>query len=211
MPLLMLANDATATRRRVYFQLVDATDYVTPETGEAGGQPQISVDGGSWTNTGIGVLVDIGNGRYYAVLTQTIIMAAGTNIQTRYKSANTAECPGDSVQVVGFDPFDDTALGLTNLDAAISGRSSHSAADVAALLPSAADVTADLLDDVDGVESTISVRKALRAILSVLVGKVSGVETNTPAFRDVGDTTNRVSATTDADGNRTAVTLDLED
>ena len=40
---------------------------------EAGGQPQISVNSGAWTNTGIGVLVAIGNGRYSAPLTQAAV------------------------------------------------------------------------------------------------------------------------------------------
>lgn len=113
--LLVLANEATAAQRRVYFHLVDATDGITAETGEAGGQPQVSSDGGAWTNTGIGTLSAIGNGRYYADLTQTLVQTAGTLIETRYKSANTAECPGDSVQVVAFDPNDNVRLGLTAL------------------------------------------------------------------------------------------------
>jgi len=99
----ILAGQATAAKRQVYFHLVDATDGLTAETGEAGGQPQISSDGVGWTNTGIGVLVDIGNGRYYAELTQAAVTMAGTIIETRYKSANTAEAVGDQIHVVGFD------------------------------------------------------------------------------------------------------------
>lgn len=101
-------NQATAAKRRVYFQLVDATDGMTPETGEAGGQPQISTNGGAWTSTGIGVLVAIGNGRYYAELTQAALATIGDVIETRYKSANTAECPGDTVQVYYNDPATST-------------------------------------------------------------------------------------------------------
>ncbi len=121
MPKLVYANESTAAKRRVYFHLVDATDGITAETGEAGGQPQVSSDGGAWTNTGIGTLSAIGNGRYYADLTQTLVATAGTMIETRYKSANTAESPGESVQVVAFNPYD-ANLGLTNLDAAVSTR-----------------------------------------------------------------------------------------
>lgn len=94
-------NEATAARRRVYFHCVDATDGMTPETAEAGGQPQISVDGGAWTNTGIGVLVAIGNGRYYADLTQAICNVTDATINTRYKSAATAEAVGDTVVIDG--------------------------------------------------------------------------------------------------------------
>lgn len=99
----ILAGQATATKRRVFFHCVDATDGLTPETGEDGGQPQISVDGAGWTSTGIGTLVAIGNGRYYAELTQDICVV-GTTIETRYKSANTAESVGDQARIVAYDP-----------------------------------------------------------------------------------------------------------
>ncbi len=101
----VMANQATASRRTVVFNLiVDATDFTTPETGEAGGQPQISVDGAAWSNTGIGVLVAIGNGGYYAVVTQAAVATAGVTIHTRYKSSNTAEARGDTLRVVADDP-----------------------------------------------------------------------------------------------------------
>lgn len=121
--LLVLANEATAEKRRVYFHLVDATDGITAETGEGSGQPQVSSDGASWTNTGIGTLTHIGNGRYYADLTQALVATAGTQIETRFKSANTAECPGDSVSVVAFNPYDTVRLGLTALPNVASGNS----------------------------------------------------------------------------------------
>jgi hypothetical protein len=113
MPRLVQATEASAARRRVYFQLV-GTDGITPATGEAGGQPQVSYDGKTtiggptvgYTDTGVGTLTHIGSGRYYADLTTAAVATAGTEIETRYKSASTAECPGDSVQVVSFDPVD---------------------------------------------------------------------------------------------------------
>lgn len=120
MPVLVLANEATAGRRRVYFHCVDATDGITAETGEAGGQPEISTNGGAWTSTGIGTLSAIGNGRYYADLTQVAVATAGDAIETRYKSVNTAETPGDSVRVVAFDPYDAASLGLSNVTAIVA-------------------------------------------------------------------------------------------
>ena len=115
---LVLANQATAAKRRVFFLCVDAVDGITAETGETGGQPQISTDGAVWTNTGIGVLVAVGSGYYYAVLTQAAVATAGQVIATRYKSAATAEAPGTTVQVVAFDPDDAAALGLWELKTA---------------------------------------------------------------------------------------------
>jgi hypothetical protein len=100
-------NEATATKRRVYFQLVDATDGITPETGEAAGQPQISTNGAAFTNTGIGTLTHMGNGRYYADVTQAATNGTeGDRIETRYKSANTAEGVGDTLFVVSHNQYD---------------------------------------------------------------------------------------------------------
>jgi hypothetical protein len=107
---LVLVSDSSPARRRVYFDLRE-TDGITPATAEAGGQPQISVDGAAWTDTGIGTLSAIGQGRYYATLGTDPIGSAGSVIEVRYKSASTAECPGSSVQVVGFDPSLNTAVG----------------------------------------------------------------------------------------------------
>lgn len=61
------------------------------------------------------------------------------------------------------------------------------------------------------VEGNITVQGALRAALSALVGLLSGAGGASVAFRDTGDTKDRIIATVDADGNRLAVTLDLSD
>lgn len=51
-------------------------------------------------------------------------------------------------------------------------------------------------------------QETMRLISAVLCGKASGLNTNSPVYRDMADSKDRVSATTDADGNRSAVTLD---
>lgn len=55
------------------------------------------------------------------------------------------------------------------------------------------------------VEGSIKAVEAIRLALSVLTGKSSGGGTATVVFRDTGDSKNRISATVDANGNRTAV------
>jgi hypothetical protein len=67
---------------------------------------------------------------------------------------------------------------------------------------------AEILDLTDGVETGSTVREALRIILAALAGKISGAGTNTISIRDVNDTKDRIVATVDSNGNRTAVTLD---
>lgn len=86
----------------MWVYLVDAADGITPETGEAGGQPQLSVNGGAWTNTSA-TLTAVGNGTYYVQLTTSELSALG-RIMVRYKSANTAEFStvADVVPLLGY-------------------------------------------------------------------------------------------------------------
>lgn len=65
-----------------------------------------------------------------------------------------------------------------------------------------------LLDRADAIESGWTPRQALRIVLSALAGKLSGAATNTALIRDVTDAKTRITATVDADGNRSAVTYD---
>lgn len=145
MPRLIQAGEATAARRRLFWQLV-GTDGITPATGEAGGQPQVSIDGGAWAGSGsIGTLTAVGNGRYYADLATTSVATAGVRIESRYKSSNTAECPGDSVDVVSFDPYAAIAAILedtgTTLPAAIAAVDAVADAILAALSAAGTSVT----------------------------------------------------------------------
>jgi hypothetical protein len=105
-------SEGPAARRRFPVYLVDATDGITPETGESGGQPQISKAGGAWGNT-TATLSALGNGGYYVELTATELDTLGT-IQVRYKSANTAEFNAPGV-VVAYNQHDAVRLGITAL------------------------------------------------------------------------------------------------
>jgi len=105
---------------------------------------------------------------------------------------------------------------LAHLDADISSRSSHSAADVWSVATrsltdkagfSLSDAGVDaILDEV--VEDSTTFRQMLRIIFAALAGKSSGGGTTTVKFRDIADTKDRITATVDSDGNRTAITLD---
>ena len=108
---LVKLNEATATKRRLYWYLVDATDGLSAETGEAAGQPQISTNGGAFTNTGIGTLTHMGNGQYYADVTQAACNGTvGDRILGRYKSAETAEAPSlNSLIITAHDAHADVA------------------------------------------------------------------------------------------------------
>lgn len=75
-------------------------------------------------------------------------------------------------------------------------------------IPSANTVADALLDRSAGVETGFTPRQALRIILAALAGKVSGAATASVVIRDTADSKNRISATVDVNGNRTAVTYD---
>lgn len=99
-----------------------------------------------------------------------------------------------------------TATGFSVFDASTDSVS------VSSVTSSAANTIADgLLDRADGVEPASggterTVREALRLMLSASAGKVSGADSSTITFRDLNDSLNRIVATVDADGNRSALT-----
>lgn len=94
--------------------------------------------------------------------------------------------------------------------AAIKAKTDNLPASPAAV-GSAMALTAAAVDDVldEVVEGTTTFRQMLRGFASALMGKASGLATTTAVYRDIGDTKDRLTATVDADGNRTAVTRDL--
>jgi hypothetical protein len=77
-----------------------------------------------------------------------------------------------------------------------------------AALPTATENAAELLDIAAGVETGLTVRQAMRLMAAVLFGKASGMSSTTAVFRDFGDTKDRITATVDSDGNRTAISRD---
>jgi len=68
----------------------------------------------------------------------------------------------------------------------------------------------ELLDNQD-IETGYSLREALRLVLAAVAGKVSGGGTSTITIRSATDGSNRITATVDSNGNRTAVTHNVGD
>ncbi len=100
------------------------------------------------------------------------------------------------------------ATELARIDGDITSRAA--AGDAMTLTTGERDaVAAALLDLANGVETGITTRQALRATLAALAGKVTGMDTNAPVFRAGDDSKDRITATTDANGNRSAVSLNL--
>jgi hypothetical protein len=76
-----------------------------------------------------------------------------------------------------------------------------------AALPTAAE-NADAVWD-EAVDGSTTARESMRLHNSALGGKASGMGSTTAVFRDLADSKARITATVDADGNRTAITRDL--
>ncbi len=96
-----------------------------------------------------------------------------------------------------------TGLTASNLDTTVSSRlasASYTAPPSAATIAAAVWATT--------IEGAYTAIQYMRIALATLGGKLSGAGTGTEKIRDTGDTKDRVTATVDTSGNRTAVTLD---
>lgn len=74
-------------------------------------------------------------------------------------------------------------------------------------IPSAATIADAVHDEV--IEGTTTLRQSIRLHNSALGGKVNGLDTFNPVFRDLADSKDVIDATVDSYGNRSAVTRDL--
>lgn len=154
--------------------------------------------------------------------TATALGAAYDAAKTAATQASVDDLPTNAELATSQAAADDATLAaiaaLNNLSnaqlvAAIAAGDDATLAAIAALVIPTANQNADaLLDRADGIEPASAgtertLREAIRIILSACAGKANGLGSTTANYRDTNDTKNRISATVDADGNRTAVTL----
>lgn len=71
-------------------------------------------------------------------------------------------------------------------------------------------LTEELLDNSD-IETGMSMRESLRLMLAAMAGEISGAPGTTITIRNTSDTKNRIVATVDSNGNRTALTYDTSE
>lgn len=204
-----------STAKNVMVLMVDSTDHVTGKTGLTL-TITASKDGAAFASISPAV-TERGSGWYNVALTTAHTDTLG-DLALHITAA--AADPADMVLLV--------EAGATDADVstrlATAGYTSPDNASIAAIkaktdnLPASPAATGDamtltaaavdaILDEV--IEGAYTLRQILRGYNSALMAKLSGAEVNSPAFRDLADSKNRITATTDASGNRTAVTLDL--
>lgn len=98
-----------------------------------------------------------------------------------------------------------------NIDATITSRTKPADTQPASLSSSERNAVADAtLDRADAIEVGLTLRQAQRVQAAAAAGELSGAATTTVTIRNAqADSKDRIVATVDADGNRTAVTLDV--
>lgn len=105
-----------------------------------------------------------------------------------------------AASIVGVGSLTPNLKGVGRLEAEITS--------VTALSPQG---LAEALLENNDIETGYNLKEALRLILASVAGKLSGAETTTITIRNVPDSKNRIVATVDSNGNRTAVTYDVGD
>jgi len=195
--MLIKQSESTAARRTVYFTAVNTADDSAYTSTLSGADIQVSKAGGAESNSS-GTATHIATGLFKYVMTagecdtlgEVSIRLAKSGVYNDVRTVN----------VVPWDPYSATSLGLTNLDATVSSR-----------LASADYEDIDTwMDTADSVETGLTLRGFFRLAAAVLFGKSAGAGSGTETFRSaVADGKVRVTSTISSN-NRTAVTTDTD-
>ena len=125
-----------------------------------------------------------------------VAVAVDAVLNTAIPGSPAADSVYERVQTLDDNYTAARAANLDNLDAAVTSRSSHNAA---------------AIWDVQ-LEGTVTAKQMMRVGLAALAGEATGLDLNAPVYKDiVGATKDRITAATDAFGNRSSVTFDFSD
>ena len=220
---MALLKQSTAYPRS--FLMVQSSDHVTGLTG-ATVSVALSKAGAAFA-AAAGTVSEIGNGFYKIALTTA---DTGTLGDLAFHCTATGADPTDFIDQVAANVLGDTlpanvaqwsgsavaaptTAGIPDVNVKnIAGSAVNTGAAQLGVnvvgYATGEDPAALVLDTADGVESGITVREALRYLAAALAGVLSGAATTTVAISAIGNAaTPRISATVDANGNRSAVTL----
>lgn len=210
------------TDQVIYFVGVDATDLKTRETGLSSFTVYRARNGGSATAYTTPTVTEVSSanmpGVYSLLLDEDMTIDSGDHSQEICLHI-TATGMAPVTRVIELYRPDVTAgntLGVSSGNAQIAAADVRTAVGLASAnldtqlgdLPTANENADALLDRSAGVETSLTVRQWFRLAAATLFGKASGLGTTTAVFRDFGDTKNRISATVDVNGNRSAITRD---
>lgn len=192
--MLIKQSEATAARRTIYFTAVQSTDDAVYTGALAGADLRVSKAGGAEADS-LGTATHIATGLFKYEFTAGECDTVG-EVSIRIAKANVYN-DVRTVNVVAFDPYSASSLGLTNLDATVSSCSP-------------ANMTAALLDLEDGIETGMTPRQALRLLCAVLGGQTEGADTNSEKFL-AAVAAHKIRATVTLVGSdRSSVAVDLD-
>lgn len=193
------------------------TDFLPSATAGAAGGVQIAganaaTTYATLTSTGAFTVSGVANvsqtGDSFAVVKAT---GTGDNAAIKAKTDNLPALPASTTNITAGTVT--TATNVTNVSAGGITAASHAAGalDAAALATDAAQEIADaVLDRANAIETGLTPRQALRLIAAANAGIVSGAATTTITLRNaVQDSKARITATVDADGNRSSILWDV--
>jgi hypothetical protein len=151
------------------------------------------------------------NGASATAITLATLAAANSAWSSGgFKEVDATNMPGlyrldvpDAAVASGVDSVVVTIRGATGMSQ-VSTEIQLTAID----LQDTAQIPTSVMDLAAGVETGWTLRQAMRIVLSAMAGKASGLGTTTAVFRDMADSKDRISATVDTSGNRSAVTRD---
>lgn len=184
----------------------DAQGVATVSGSMAGGKNAEGSAAGVATATAILQLVVSGSGTAAGVATvsgtiNAALGGAGTS--------NGVATASGSIQALAWAVGSAAGIATATATRYATGRLQGAIAPAVTL--EAANFSTYLLDEED-IETGLTLRKALRLIAAATGGKASGLDGSTAVYRNaLADSKDRITATVDADGNRTVVTLDLDD
>jgi hypothetical protein len=188
-----------ATSQSVYVEILDSTSTT-------GGRKTGLV----FNTSGLTAYYARNGGAATAITLATLAAANSAWSSGGFKEVDAANMPGvyrldipDAAVASGSESVVVTLKGVTGM-AQVSLEVQLSAID----MQDTTQIPTSVMDLSNGVETSWTLRQAMRIILSAMAGKASGLGTTTAAFRDMADAKSRISATVDSNGNRTAVTLD---
>lgn len=210
-PLIVRGTATSCDNSEAVYDVVKATN---------GGYTALP-DAAANANGGVPILSVSGTTLGYTISTCTMntdmISAAGVRSAVGLASANL------DTQLSAIAGFIDTEIatlivsvgsGLNTLVTAVKAKTDNLPASPAAtgdpmtLTSGERNSVADaLLDRTSAIEMNITPRLAFRYIAAACAGKLSGAGTATEVFMGVGVSTDRLTATVDSSGNRSAITL----
>lgn len=171
----------------------------------AGGKNAVGTADGVATASATGQLVVSGAGTSNGVAT------VSGNLQAALNGAGSAAGAATASGTIGALAWGvGSAAGVATTSAVRYATGELVGSIAPAVTLDAANFSTYLLDEED-VETGLTLRQALRVIAAATAGKVSGGGTSTITIRNaVADGADRIVATVDSNGNRSAITYDLD-